>query len=234
MTFIKSTAKVLAKIILGVIAFVVLYFLVEAILSRIPGYTTKRRDQEQPKDIAIYVMSNGVHTDIVLPVKNEIIDWSAVFPFENTRARNPNQHYIGIGWGDKGFYLNTPEWKDLKLSTALVAVLGMGETALHITYYYRVLENDRCYKVMIDENQYNIIKNYILESLDQDLSGNPVYIETAAQYGQHDAFYEAKGAYHLFFSCNTWTNKMLKKANLPAGIWTVFDKGILRHYRDLR
>ncbi|TYR35021.1 TIGR02117 family protein [Sphingobacterium phlebotomi] len=232
MIFVKCIVKVLGKAILGFIAFVVLYFLVEAILSRIPGY--KIAKQDQPKDIAIYVMSNGVHTDIVLPVEHGVIKWFSIFPFENTRGQNPNQHYVGIGWGDKGFYLNTPEWKDLKLSTALVAALGMGETALHVTYYHSVQESDMCYKVMIDKNQYNIIKDYILESLDTDSSGNPIYIETTAQYGEHDAFYEAKEAYNLFFSCNTWTNKMLKKANLPAGLWTVFDKGILRHYENLR
>lgn len=228
----KRTAEVLGKTVLGLIAFVVLYFLVEAILSRVPGYKIEKQDQ--PRDISIYVMSNGVHTDIVLPVEHEVINWFSIFPFENTQGQNSDQHYVGIGWGDKGFYLNTPEWKDLKLSTALVAALGMGETALHVTYYDDVQENDMCYKVMIDKKQYNIIRDYILESLDKDLSGHPKYIETTAQYGLNDAFYEARGAYNLFFSCNTWTNKMLKKANLPSGIWTVFDKGILRHYKNRR
>lgn len=232
MTCMKRTAEVLGKTILGLIAFVVLYFLIEAILSRVPGYKIEKQDQ--PRDIPIYVMSNGVHTDIVLPVEHEVVNWFSFFPFENTQGQSPDQHYVGIGWGDKGFYLNTPEWKDLKLSTALVAALGMGETALHVTYYYDVQENDMCYKVMIDKKQYNIIRDYILESLDKDLLGDPKYIETTAQYGLNDAFYEAKGAYNLFFSCNTWTNKMLKKANLPSGIWTVFDEGILRHYKNRR
>src|SRR5690606_2012980 len=158
MIFMKGTAEVLGKTVLGLIAFVVLYFLVEAILSRVPGYKIEKQDQ--PRDILIYVMSNGVHTDIVLPVEHDVINWFSIFPFEYTQGQDLKPRYVGRGWGDKGFYVNTPEWKDLKVSTALVAALGMGETALHVTYYYDVQENDMCYKVMIDKKQYNIIRDY--------------------------------------------------------------------------
>jgi len=221
--------KVAGKIISGFVVFVGLYFGADAVLSRIPGHADMKHDQT--KDIAIFVMSNGVHTDVVLPVRHEKMDWSSVFPFENTIGKNSNRQYVGIGWGDKGFYLNTPKWEDLKLSTAMVAILGLGETALHVTYYKRVQEDELCYKVMISQQQYKMIGDYILGSLNTDLAGKPVCIETTAQYGQDDAFYEAEGAYSLFFSCNTWTNKMLKKAGLPSGVWTVLDKGILRHYQ---
>jgi len=93
-----------------------------------------------------------------------------------------------------------------------------------------MVENDLCHKVTIDRSQYKALRDYILAALDTGSDGKPILIQTNAQYGQDDAFYEAKGAYNLFFSCNTWTNKALKKANMPSGIWTVFDKGVLRHY----
>ncbi|WP_286652474.1 TIGR02117 family protein [Sphingobacterium hotanense] len=216
-------------ILLGLIVFAGLYFGADAILSRIPS--TKSQSISLPLEIEAYVLSNGVHTDIVLPIKNDLQDWTSVFPIENTKGKNPNQRYVSIGWGDKGFYLNTPEWKDLTLKTALIAGIGIGETALHITYYNQMVENDLCHKVTIDRSQYKALRDYILAALDTDSDGKPIPIQTNAQYGQDDAFYEAKGAYNLFFSCNTWTNKALKQANMPSGIWTVFDKGVLRHYR---
>jgi len=117
------------------------------------------------------------------------------------------------------------------LKTALIAGLGIGETALHITYYKNMVEDDLCYKIQIDTNQYNAIKDYVLEALDKDENGKPILIKTNAQYGDDDAFYEAKGAYNLFYSCNTWSNVALKKANMPSAVWTVFDTGILRHYK---
>lgn len=226
----KKVMMVLLYVFIGLIVFAGLYFVADSVLSRI---SADKPDKEgKPKNITVYVLSNDVHTDIVLPIRNELQDWTEVFPIENNKGKDLNQQYVSIGWGDKGFYLNTPEWKDLTLKTALVAGLGIGETALHVTYYKRMEENDLCYKVQIDSNQYNVLKSYILNSLDMGEDGKPILIETNAQYGPDDAFYEAKGAYSLFYSCNTWSNAALKKANMPSGVWTVFDKGILRHYRD--
>ncbi len=215
--------------ILGLIAFAALYFAADALFSRIP--TSESGSISVPKNIDVYVLSNGVHTDIVLPIKNEFKDWTTIFPIANTKGKNSVQQYISIGWGDKGFYLHTPEWKDLTLKTALVAGLGIGETALHVTYYNFMVENDHCYKVRIDSSQYRALCEYIINSIDKDDLGQSILIDTQAQYGPDDAFYEAKGAYNLFFSCNTWANKALRKAGMPSGLWTVFDTGILRHYR---
>lgn len=224
----KIFLMVLLYILIGLIAFSGLYFGADFLLSRISANTESTSGL--PKDIQIYVLSNDVHTDLVFPIRNEKMDWSTVFALDNTLSKDTSQQWVSIGWGDKGFYLNTPEWKDLKASTALVAALGIGETALHVTYYRTLQEDKLCFKVMIDANQYQILTEYVLSSLDRDTSNKAILIQTTAHYGGDDAFYEAKGAYNLFFSCNTWTNKGLKEANLPSGIWTVFDKGILRHY----
>lgn len=32
--------------------------------------------QNQEQDITVYVMSNGVHTDLVLPIRTSVKDWS--------------------------------------------------------------------------------------------------------------------------------------------------------------
>ena len=220
----------LLYIFIGLIVFAGLYFGSDYILSRINADSPE--NVKGPKNITAYILSNDVHTDIVLPIKNDLQDWTQIFPIDNTKGRNPDQNYVSIGWGDKGFYLNTPEWKDLTLKTALVAGLGIGETALHVTYYKNMMENELCYKVQIDSSQYLSLKNYILNALDKDEEGNPILVQTDAQYGMDDAFYEAKGAYSLIYSCNTWTNAALKNANMPSGVWTVFDKGVLRHYKE--
>lgn len=109
------------------------------------------------KKYQIFIKSNGVHTDIVLPIKSDIINWSELFLFENTLSKSTDFSYVGIGWGDKGFYLDTPTWSELKVSTALIAGTGLGNAALHITYYKDILEDDLTYSMEIDENQYKSI-----------------------------------------------------------------------------
>ncbi|MFW3327891.1 DUF2459 domain-containing protein, partial [Aliarcobacter butzleri] len=66
----------------------------------------------------------------------------------------------------------------------------------------------------------------------QWLNEKPIYINTTAQYGQNDAFYEAIGSYSIFHTCNTWTNNVLKNANLLSSKWVAFDDGILYQYKN--
>ena len=223
----KKVLVIVAYAFLSIFLFAVIYFAADAILSRIPASVNIK---QLPKRYTVYILSNDVHTDIVFPTTSDIIDWRTIFPLENNKSVKGSNNFIAIGWGDKGFYLNTPEWKDLTAKTALVAALGIGETALHVTYYDRMEENELCYKVSIDSLQFDKLKNHVLDSYDKAENGLPINIKTTAQYGDFDAFYEAKGSYSMFYSCNTWANEGLKKANMPAGIWTVFDKGVLRHY----
>jgi len=143
-----------------VIVFV--YWLSERILSRMSAH---REPSILPKEVAVYIMSNGVHTDLVVPVKTSQMEWSTLFPFQNNKGKKTDYSYVGVGWGDKGFYLNTPEWKDLKASTAFVAATGIGETALHVTYHKDITESELCFKYMIDTVQYQSLIDFVKSSL---------------------------------------------------------------------
>ena len=57
-------------------------------------------------------------------------------------------------------------------------------------------------------------------------------IPTKSVYGTNDAFYEAKGHYSLFYTCNSWANQALKAAHQKAALWTISDTGILQHYNN--
>lgn len=223
----KKILKIVGVGVLLLIGFAILYVLSEYILSRMSGTKVMESDEQ---NIPVFILSNGVHTDLVFPVKNAQMDWSQLFPYANTLGGERSYRYVGIGWGDKGFYLDTPEWKDLKVSTALIAAFGLGESALHVTYHPDLRESALCHRWMINTEQYRTLIQYVKTSLDIQ-NDQPILVKTDAQYGDSDAFYEAKRSYSMFYSCNTWTNNALKRAQMPAGIWAVFDKGILSHYR---
>lgn len=227
MKVLKSFIKITIYILISIFSFIIIYLSSEYFLSRWSVAEVSSFD----KKYQIFIKSNGVHTDIVLPIKSDIIDWSELFPFENTLSKSTDFSYVGIGWGDKGFYLDTPTWSELKVSTALIAGTGLGNAALHITYYKDILEDDLTYSMKIDENQYKSIILSVKKSL-QWLNEKPIYINTTAQYGQNDAFYEAIGSYSIFHTCNTWTNNVLKNANLLSSKWVAFDDGILYQYKN--
>lgn len=226
MHYLKLTFKIIRKIILGFFTFVLSYLFVAMVLSEIPVH----RNHVQGHDIAIYIFTNGDHTDVVLPVKTDQIDWSQKVKFEHTISRDTALKYVALGWGDKGFYLNTPTWAQLKFSVAFKAATGLSTAAIHATFYKEMHEDKRCVKIWIDKEQYQKMIAYINSSFILNNAGLPLNIKTTAQYGRNDAFYEAKRVYSIFYTCNTWANGALKAAGIRACLWTPFDRGIFYQY----
>lgn len=166
-----------------------------------------------------------------MPVKNELHDWSAKIPFANTTSKKSDYNYVGIGWGDKGFYLDTPTWADLKFSTAVKAAFWMSESAMHTSFYHMMTEASDCKKIMISKKQYTELVKFIDTKFDRDANGNYILIPTKAVYSDNDAFYDAKGSYSFLNTCNTWANDALKAAGQKAAWWTPTDYGIFLHYK---
>jgi len=225
----KKYLKLIFYPILTLIAFVSLYLLSAYILSRI----TVDAEPSSNQDVTIYIITNGVHTDIVVPIKNEQKDWSKDIKYSNTILKDTLMTYLAMGWGDKGFYLETPEWADLKFRVAFNAAFGLGNTAIHATFYPTMTESETCKKIVISKEQYARLIAYIDGSFRKDDDGHVINIETNANYGDFDAFYEANGSYSMLQTCNTWANKGLKMSGQRACLWTAFDTGIFLKYQGL-
>lgn len=180
-------------------------------------------------EMYIYVRSNGIHTELCLPTENQEIDWRTDFPKADFDA-NISTEFIVFGWGDKGFYVNTPRWEDLTVSTAGSALLVPTPTAMHVAYEPEPIENEQCVKVYVTKSQYKKIRAYVRESF--RTNQGKMQIIPGKGYGINDNFYEAKHSYHLFRTCNSWTSNALKEANIRTSILAVFPHGVMRHLRD--
>jgi uncharacterized protein (TIGR02117 family) len=222
----KDILKYGFRILLSIIAFAIIYGLAQFILSRI----SVAREADTKPEVTIFIHTNGVHTDLILPVKNAVYDWSKQILFAHTVKKDSNMNYVGMGWGDKGFYLETPTWADLKFSTAFKAAFSLSSSAIHATYYADIAENTQCKKINISQTQYKRLVNYVLNSFRMEKNSGFMHIQTKAVYGGNDAFYEAKKKYNLFHTCNTWANNGLKSCGQKAAVWTIFDTGIFCHY----
>ena len=180
-------------------------------------------------EIDIFVTSNGVHTDLCLPVKTDFINWTEFIDTKTFRGINQNPKFISIGWGDKGFFLDTPEWSDLKLSTALNAAFLPSSTAMHVTYLSRKpIESQSIKRCGITKEKYTELIGFIKQSFVTNPDRTPQLIPNAG-YKFMDNFYEAKGSYYLFRTCNTWTNDALAIAGVRTSFLALAEHGILRH-----
>src|SRR4051794_32304288 len=72
------------------------------------------RDWTEPADgITIYLADNGIHADIVMPLKVDGLDWEAVVPRTDMAAQDPKAKWIAFGSGEQHVYLDTPRWLDI-------------------------------------------------------------------------------------------------------------------------
>ena len=224
----KNIFKYTKRLFFSILILIVGYLLISIILSVIPA--NKNFREPLNSDYEIWIKSNGVHLDIVLPIKNKFTDWNDILLIpDNIKDK---VQFVGFGWGDKEFYINTPEWSDLKFSIAFRALFKRTDAAMHVTYYKNITENDHSIKLLLNEQQFEDIQSFILKSF--KINKSSVIPIKDIEYGTYDRFYDANYSYSLFYTCNTWTNEALKKAELPACVWTPFDKGILYQYRKFK
>jgi len=232
----RSTGKTIIRVVLKSIMwfFIVffsllfLYFLAYFILARI----TVEGEKKSNPTIVVYLMNSGVHTDFVLPVENKLMDWRGYFPRENTKKNDTTLQLIAIGWGDKDFYLNTPEWADLTVKTAVCAGLGLGTSAIHATYHTSILTDRPTVKLLLTENQYKRLINYIRKSLKFNKDKQTIKLSPNSDkvLKDNDAYYDANESYSIILSCNTWINNGLKASGQKACLWTSLPQGILYQY----
>ncbi|SDH54414.1 TIGR02117 family protein [Myroides phaeus] len=226
MPFIQKTIKFTAFAVATVVGILLLYMLLARVLSSI----TVNKNQVNTTDITIYLSTNGMHTDFVLPIQSEFIDWSKEIEFSATKGQATNYNYVAIGWGDKGFFLDVEDWSSVKPSIALNAAFGLGSTAMHTTFLRNAIEDNEFKKVLISKEQYQKLIRFIQQSFKRNEQGEIIQIVTDKVYGQNDAFYVANGSYSFIYTCNSWANEGLKKAGMKACLWTPFQEGIFRKY----
>lgn len=224
----KRILKFIGNFLLAFIVFLLWYLASTYGLSRIPVSEEPNANDE----VAIYIFTTGVHTDIVVPTFTQQMDWSREIKFTNTTLADSTFNYLAMGWGDKRFFLETPSWSELKVSTAFKGGTGLNTTAIHATYYRRMEESESCRKIIISEEQYTRLIDFIFRSFQKDENGHFINIKTKANYGNTDAFYEANGRTSLFNTCNSWVNTALKTSGQKACLWTAFKDGIFLRYEQ--
>jgi uncharacterized protein (TIGR02117 family) len=173
---------------------------------------------EPEEGIVVYACDNGVHTDLVVPVAAGHTDWRAVFSADAFTGSIALLDHIGIGWGSRDFYINTPHWADVDVARAVKSVLW-DETVLHVEYRPKPTAAEKCRQWRMDAAAYGQIVGFIRDSL-RFSQGRPV--QAAPGYGARDAFYVANGRYTIIETCNQWTTRALRLGGAPVAPWTPY------------
>lgn len=203
------------------VAALLLFYVGFLLLGFVPvnsGYVPPSADDR----VRIFVRSNEIHTDLVLPVVAPELgsDWRRTFPPEHFKADVRDYKYVAVGWGNRRFFVETPRWADLKISAVFGALFWPSESVVHVEYLYDVLPGANMREVYLTREQYMVLADFVAASIGKTDSEEHAVPATTVTYNNFDRFYTSPGKYHLFNTCNQWTGRGLKRAGVPTGIWT--------------
>jgi uncharacterized protein (TIGR02117 family) len=214
LSFVKSAA-------LASFSVLSLYGVAAAVGSAV---AVNRDWSESPHGTQVYVVSNGYHTGLVVPTAADGIDLSLVFRPTDLPNSEDAGNFLIVGWGDRDFYLNTPNWRDVKPRLLVTALLGSGKTLLHVDHLRSLAEVAGARPITLTPHEYAGLTQHIIASVRLDDAGHPLAMPG---YGSLDVFYEARGTYNLFRTCNVWTAQTLAAAGVKVGWWTPFSGGVM-------
>jgi uncharacterized protein (TIGR02117 family) len=197
------------------------YLLAALIGSLVPV----NRGWTEPADgTTIYLADNGIHSDIVMPVAAQGLDWRGFLPPDQARTA-----WIAFGAGERHVYLDTPTWSAITPPTIWHALAG-GPRVLHVeavpdtTYTVR--------QIRLRPEEYRRLWASIRSEFALDARGRPRLIAHPG-YGCCDVFYEGTGKASAVRSCNTWVADRLRLAGIKVSLWPPFAQGLLWRYRPL-
>jgi uncharacterized protein (TIGR02117 family) len=211
----------------GIMAVSTLAFLTIGILTprQIGSY------QKKTCNIQICVSNTGIHTNIILPIKNNVFDWQDYLSINDVGTdRINNYNYLSFGWGDRDFYLSTPTLADFKLSTTFKALFLPTPSVLDIKGYQALPNNLEVKCVRINELEYFQLISYIQATFNIDKEGKIIRI--ANGHTKNAGFYAAVGDYSILRNCNSWTGEALRTANVNTPLWDGLSFAIMLHLRN--
>ena len=219
----RAVGKLALRALLILLAFPLLYFaaaLVGGLLPANPGWT------QPAQGVRIFLRTNGVHTWIMVPTVAEVVDWRRIAPPEHIREPRMAGNYLAFGYGNREFYLNTPNWSDLSPRTALAAAFGRGPSLMHVEHELDPAPNEYQQPLLITPDQYRRLSAHILKSFELDAVARAKPL-LGRGYGYADVFYEARGPYNAYKTCNEWTGEALRAAGVRTGLWTPLSQSIM-------
>lgn len=182
-----------------------------------------------PGGTVVFLRTNGVHAEVVLPLATRAADLRAALPAPPEGMRDIATH-VAIGWGDRAVYLEARTWADLHFKTGFLALLGLNGAALHVEFGSDPVTGDGMLPIALSDEALRRLADAVLASFVRDTRGAPILIPGAG-YGKADAFYEARGRYTPFHTCNEWARSVLAQAGVRMPVWSPSDRALFLQAR---
>jgi uncharacterized protein (TIGR02117 family) len=172
-----------------------------------------------PRTHAVRVVSNGWHTAIVIG-RAELVATGLLPEADDF----PDAVFLEFGWGDRVYYPAGEKTLGMALDAALTAtpavmhMAGLAERP-ELTY-----ADAKVMPVALSQVEFRQLVSAIAGDFERPEGERAVPVSRGLY--PHSKFYNARGTFHLFNTCNTWTARMLRAGGVslsPSGVITADD-----------
>jgi uncharacterized protein (TIGR02117 family) len=222
----RRKRKGIGRAALALLAIPALYLLAALAGSLIP---VNRNWEEPSRGTTVYLRSNGIHVDIVMPAVAEGLDWRSLFPRSHFRDAPASPRWFSFGAGERRVYLETPTWWDISPRTLWAALAG-GQRVMHVDRLERPGPDLRAIRLRPEE--YRRLWAAVRAQFDLTAGGRPQRIDHPG-YGSDDAFYRGRGKASAVSTCNSWVAEQLRLAGVKGSLWSPFAEGLTWRYRKV-
>lgn len=194
------------------------------------GVVPVNRNWSEPGEgITVYLRSNGIHVDLILPANAQGLDWRPLLPAADFASPPPGTRWFAFGAGERRVYLDTPRWRDIK-PAAIWAGLAGGERVIHVERLATIGPGVRA--VRLRPAEYRRLWASVRSEFALGRSGRPQRVDHPG-YWTGDAFYEGRGKASAVNTCNQWVADRLRTAGVTSSIWSPFTPGLTWRYRKV-
>ena len=221
---------VLGKFLLFFLILILSYIGIALLAVVIP---VNRSFKNKINGVTCYLSSDGIHTDFILPTTNEHFDWRKLLNPNDYLDGIPEDSFLGLGWGDRGFYLDIPTWNDLTFKVAARAMLLPTQSLMHVIAHDTVpTDKKKLIELNLSQEEYLRLCGFIAGYFKLTEEGKLMHLPGKG-YAANDNFYVANQKYHALNTCNYWINKGLITAGIRTSIWSPVDWGLFFQLRRI-
>ncbi|MFH7028623.1 MAG: DUF2459 domain-containing protein [Heteroscytonema crispum UTEX LB 1556] len=182
-------------------------------------------------DLKICVSNTGIHSNIIIPTNNHIYDWHNYLSIDTVGIDAAKDYkYLSFGWGDRAFYMSTPNLANLRFSTTFKALFLPTPSVMYVKGYQLIPDYSEVKCIAINQKDYLQLIKFIQGTF--QVNANKEKIRLGNGHTDNAGFYAAKGSYSILNNCNSWTAEALRKANINTPLWDGLSSAILFHLKS--
>ncbi len=198
---------------LGLVALLPVVYLFAALAGAIlPAPVSP--DRGGPPEITVGLIRGPIHYDFLVPSTNRTRD---VFQFAHRAGvplAHPDVRWILVGWGARDFYTTVGGYSDVSFRALWRGATG-DDAVLRVDVLGTLPATAPGLRWL---NLSNAQFDRLIAALEQEArAAEPIDHDG---FSENDAFFTARGPFHLFRTCNVWVGEMLAQAGIAIGRWT--------------